>query len=63
MPPAPCDEKEPDDRIDAILSMREPPGRLGQIVRRMKARAVLARSEMENIVAPQAPQAKGSGTE
>jgi len=60
MPPAPCDEKRTDDGVGAILSMREPPGRLGQIVRRMKARAILARSGMENIVTP---QAEGVGTD
>lgn len=63
MPPAPCDEKGTDDRIGAIMNMREPPGRLGLIVRRMKARAALARGGMENIVAPQASQAKGTETD
>jgi hypothetical protein len=58
MPPAPSDEKQTDERISAILNMREPPGRLGQIVRRMKARARLMRGGLENIVAPQAESAR-----
>ena len=58
MPPAPSDEKQTDERISAILNMREPPGRLGQIVRRMKARAKLARDGLESIVAPQAKGAR-----
>ena len=63
MPPVPCDEKGTDERNRAILNMREPPGRLGQIVRRMKARAALARGGMENIVAPQVSRPEGTGTD
>jgi hypothetical protein len=47
---------EQTDTLRRTLEMREPPGRLGQIVRRLKQRAEGARDGMAIIVAPAATQ-------
>ena len=43
---------EQTDTLRRTLEMREPPGRLGQIVRRLKQRAEGARDGMAIIAAP-----------
>ena len=48
-----------DEQTDALrrtLEMREPPGRLGQIVRRLKQHAEATRDGLANITAPVATQ-------
>jgi hypothetical protein len=55
MPSVPSSDEQT-DAMRRTLEMREPPGRLGQIVRRMKQRAEAAREGMANIVAPPAVQ-------
>ena len=48
-----------DEQADALrrtLEMREPPGRLGQIVRRLKQHAEATRDGLANIAAPVATQ-------
>jgi hypothetical protein len=51
MPLSPSSD-EHTDTLQRTLEMREPPGRLGQIVRRLKQRAEAAREGMATIVAP-----------
>jgi hypothetical protein len=55
MPLSPSSDEQT-DTLRRTLEMREPPGRLGQIVRRLKQRAEAARDGMANIAAPPAVQ-------
>jgi hypothetical protein len=55
MPPL-FSSDEQADTVRRTLEMREPPGRLGQIVRRLKQHAEATRDGMANIVVPPAVQ-------
>jgi hypothetical protein len=55
MPFSPSSDEQT-DMFRRTLEMREPPGRLGQIVRRLKQRTEAARDGMAIIAAPAAAQ-------